>query len=122
FTLQGACADPQISSCPNVVPEFVWFGRLQDNPFLPATLNVIPGTVVGSGSVTATWNNVTNPSTSDWIGVFHAGAADTAYLDFRWTSSCTKTPGATPQAAGSCSIPMPATVGTYELRLFSNSS
>src|SRR5207253_5869018 len=68
------------------------------------------------------WNSVTNSSTLDWIGFFQAVAPDTNYLDFRWSISCSTTPCATPKAAGSCSIAMPAAAGTYELRLFSNST
>src|SRR5207302_2687318 len=85
----------------------------------PPTLSVNTTSAKAGASVTASWGGVTGATTNDWIGVFHPGDADTAYLDFEYDSSCTKTPGSV-SAAGSCGFPMPATAGTYELRLFSN--
>ena len=87
-------------------------------PFVPAVLNVSPTSVVGGNPVNAAFSNVTPAATNDWIGLFPLTAADSAYLDYEWTSSCTKTVGSTAQSAGTCSFPMPATAGSYELRLF----
>jgi subtilisin family serine protease len=85
------------------------------------TFGVDATTVVAGGSVTATWSGVTNPTPNDWIGIFKPGAANDAFLDYLWTSSCSKTAAAA-RAAGSCAVPMPNDGGTYELRLLANQS
>jgi len=87
-----------------------------------ATLTANPTTVSRGASTTATWNFVSNPQTGDWIGLYRTGDPDNAYLDYEWTSSCTKTLGSTPQAAGACLFPMPTTPGQYQLRLYRASS
>ncbi len=87
----------------------------------PPTITVTPTSVSAGGTVTADFSSVANPSSQDWIGLYVAGADDTAWRDYLYSSSCTKTPG-TARAAGSCQYTMPAGLsgGTYELRLFSN--
>jgi acid phosphatase type 7 len=77
-----------------------------------------PTGVAGGGLVTASWNNVGNPSSTDWVGVYAQGAANSAYQKWVYDDSCTQTAGTTTLASGSCSIAMPTTAGTYELRLF----
>jgi len=85
-----------------------------------ASLGASPTTVAAGGSVTATWSSIANPTTTDWIGLYPSGAADTAFVAWMYVS-CSKTPGLA-VAAGSCGLSIPATVaaGTYELRLFAN--
>jgi PKD repeat protein len=85
-------------------------------------LSTNPSTVPPGGTVTATWSGITNPTTTDWIGLYMAGAPDTAYIDWIWVS-CSKTSGSA-QASGSCPFTVPATLaaGSYELRLLANDS
>jgi hypothetical protein len=78
--------------------------------------------VAAGGTVTATWSGIATPTSTDWIGLYVPGSADTAIVLNTWIYvSCSKTPtvGAT---SGSCSFPIPSglTAGTYELRLFAN--
>ena len=89
----------------------------------PPTITVTPTSVLAGGTVTAAFSSVANPSSEDWIGLYVQGTADTAWKDYFYASSCTKTPG-TARAAGSCQYSVPASLsgGTYELRLFSNGS
>jgi hypothetical protein len=84
------------------------------------TLTANPSTVAAGGSVTAAWSGVPSPTTTDWIGLYHPGDPSTSFIDWMYDDSCSKTPGGTGQAAGSCSFPMPSVAGTYELRLLSN--
>ncbi|MEK7281155.1 MAG: choice-of-anchor Q domain-containing protein, partial [Chloroflexota bacterium] len=84
------------------------------------SLTVNPTTVSPGGSVTVTWSNVASPTINDWLGIYAQGTADTSYLNWVYTSSCTMTTGITAKASGSCSMTMPLTAGTYEIRLFSN--
>jgi hypothetical protein len=63
---------------------------------------------------------VSGPTTTDWIGLFHQGDPNTSYIDREYDDSCTNVAGAGTLAAGSCSFPMPAVAGTYELRLLAN--
>jgi hypothetical protein len=83
-------------------------------------LSASPPTVAHGGSVTATWSGIPSPTTTDWIGLYAAGAANTAYITWIYVS-CSQTPGAA-MAAGSCPFTIPSTVtpGMYELRLLSN--
>jgi hypothetical protein len=85
-------------------------------------LKASPTTVVHGGSITATWSAIPSPTTTDWIGLFAPGAANTAYITWIYVS-CSQAPGAA-AAAGSCpfTIPSGVTPGTYELRLFTNNS
>ena len=84
------------------------------------TLSVSPTTIAAGGTVTATWSGIATPTTTDWIGLYAPGAANTAFIDWIYVS-CSKTPGAA-QASGSCPFVVPATVapGTYQLRLLAN--
>jgi len=85
-----------------------------------ATLSATPGSVAAGGSVTATWSGIPSPTTTDWIGLYVPGTANTAYLAWIYVS-CSQTPGSA-MASGSCAFPIPGglTPGTYELRLLSN--
>jgi hypothetical protein len=84
------------------------------------TLSANPTTVAPGGTVTATWSGIANPSTTDWIGLYTPGAANTAYIDWLYVS-CSQTAGAA-RASGSCPVTVPSTVapGTYQLRLLAN--
>ena len=84
------------------------------------TLSVSPTTIAAGGTVTATWSGIATPTTTDWIGLYAPGAANTAFIDWIYVS-CSKTPGAA-QASGSCPFVVPTTVapGTYQLRLLAN--
>src|SRR5207237_1010470 len=86
------------------------------------TLTASPTTATAGGSVTATWSGIASPSTTDWIGLYASGAADTAYLAWIYVS-CATTPGAA-AAAGSCAFAVPSMLaaGGYELRLLSSNS
>lgn len=80
-----------------------------------ASLSVSPTSVGQGGNITATWSGIAAPTGSDWIGLFVPGAANTVYLSYQYTNGA---------ASGSMPFAIPGTVaaGTYELRLFSNSS
>jgi subtilase family serine protease len=87
-----------------------------------ASLTASPSSVSGGGSVTVAWSGVANPTDGDWIGLYHPGDANTAYLDWFYADSCTQSNHSSALASGTCTYTMPATAGTYELRLFSNYS
>lgn len=81
------------------------------------TLVASPSFIARGGTFTITWSNNTNPSASDWIGVYQIGATDAQYYGGYYTYiSC----AGSPKVAGSCTFPnsnlLPA--GTYEFRLF----
>lgn len=79
----------------------------------PPTLSVSPTTIAAGGTLTATWRGIATPTAGDWLGLCAPGAADTAYLAYRYTTEA---------ASGSVPFGLPATLaaGTYELRLFAN--
>jgi len=71
-------------------------------------------------AVTATWNGIAAPTSTDWIGLYTPGTADTAFLAWTYVS-CTQTPGSA-TAAGACAFVIPPGLvpGVYELRLLAN--
>jgi hypothetical protein len=85
------------------------------------TLTASPNPVLARAPVTAAWTNVAAPTGRDWFGLYHPGDPDASVLLWRYVS-CTTAPTTSAASAGSCVVPAPATVGTYELRLFANNS
>src|SRR5262249_48638804 len=79
----------------------------------PASLSAGPPTLNPRQPVTATWSSIFAPTSTDWIALYVAGAADNAFIAWRYTDG---------NAAGSAPLTIPANAapGTYELRLFSN--
>ena len=70
--------------------------------------------------MTATWSGIANPTATDWIGLYRAGAANTDYIDWIYVN-CSKA-ASTARASGACPFTVPATLaaGSYELRLLAN--
>ena len=60
---------------------------------------------------TVTWSEVPAPSSTDWIGLYTPGAANTSYIKWQYTTGT---------ASGSIPYDFPSSVafGNYELRLF----
>jgi hypothetical protein len=83
------------------------------------TLDVRPGAISAGGSVIVSWNGVSSPMSTDWIGLYVPGDGDEALIDWIWVS-CSQELGAA-AASGSCSFAVPpaAPPGTYEMRFFS---
>ena len=84
------------------------------------TLSESPTTIARGGTITAIWNNIANPTPTDWIGLYIPSAGNTSFIDWIYVS-CSKTPGSA-RASGSCSFVVPTTVapGTYQLRLLAS--
>ena len=55
------------------------------------------------------------PTSTDWIALFPAGAANTAYISANYTSG-------TASGSVTLSVPGSAAPGSYELRLFAHNS
>jgi subtilisin family serine protease len=83
-------------------------------------LTASPSSIAPGGTVTVTWDRNASPASTDWIGLYQPGAANTAYIEWIYVS-CSKTPGG-PQTSGSCPFVVPASLapGVYELRLLAN--
>jgi hypothetical protein len=78
-------------------------------------------TITSAGaSVTATWSGIPTPTSTDWIGLYSPGAADTAFRAWIYVS-CSQTAGAA-KSAGSCPFALPGSLppGMYELRVLAN--
>src|ERR1041385_5077981 len=75
------------------------------------TLSATPSIVALGGIETAAWSGIPAPTSSDWVGLYAPGAANTAYISWRYTTGA---------ASGSVPFTIPTTVtpGTYQLRLF----
>src|SRR5207249_2193482 len=100
----GSCAFPIPSSTPaGTTYELRLFAnngftRLATSNTLTVTagggpaINVSPTSVAAGASVVATWSGIASPTTTDWIGLYVPGAANTAYLAWVYVS-CSQTPG-----------------------------
>jgi hypothetical protein len=80
-----------------------------------ASLNASPTTIHSGGTVTASWSGIVSPTANDWIGLYTSGAPDNSPIRWLYTTGA---------ASGSAVLSLPASMspGTYELRLFANSS
>jgi hypothetical protein len=57
------------------------------------------------------WAAPSGHSTTDWVGLYAAGDAETSFLSFQYISS---------ETSGTMTFAAPAPAGSYELRLFTN--
>ncbi len=79
----------------------------------PAAVTVVAG-------ATATVSIANGPgSSTDWVALYPAAAADGSYLDWRYLNGATVAPSAGLTEA-SVTFTMPATPGAYEFRFFAN--
>jgi hypothetical protein len=84
----------------------------------PVVVSASAATVTAGTPITVSWSGISNPTASDWIGLYQPGAAAGASAGGFYADSCSEVPGtAAPPAAGSCSYTMPATAGTYQFEL-----
>jgi hypothetical protein len=85
-----------------------------------AVLTASPSSITPGGTLTATWDRIVPSTSTDWIGLYQPGAANTAYIEWMYVS-CSKAPG-NPQPSGSCPFVVPTSLapGVYELRLLAN--
>jgi ABC-type molybdate transport system substrate-binding protein len=67
------------------------------------------------GTVNGAWQNVVNPMSTDWMGLYTTAASDSAYIAWSYTDG---------NANGNVDLSLPMTLapGTYELRLFARGS
>jgi hypothetical protein len=83
-------------------------------------LAVSSSSVPAGGTLTVTWGGIAALTSTDWIGLFAPGAANTSYLEWIYVN-CSRVADA-PRASGSCSFTVPGAVapGSYHLRLLAN--
>jgi hypothetical protein len=83
-------------------------------------ISATPATATPGSTVTAAWSGIATSTARDWIGLYSAGAANTAYIDWMYVN-CSQS-ASTARASGSCPFKVPATLpaGNYELRLLAN--
>jgi hypothetical protein len=86
------------------------------------TLTANPNSITPGGAVALGWSGVGNATVTDWIGRYAPGAANDAYSDWKYTSTCAQSYGGTPRSSGSCSFTMPLITETSEFRLFAGGS
>jgi hypothetical protein len=84
----------------------------------PVTVSTNTATVTTGSSITVSWNGLSNPTTSDWVGFYQPGAADGSYSAGFYADSCTQASNGVALASGSCTFAMPQTAGGYEFRLY----
>jgi uncharacterized repeat protein (TIGR01451 family) len=92
-------------------------------PIGPTALSASPDRVLIGASTSVTWSGIASPMLYDWIGMYRVGDGDGFYLSYQYVDlSCTGASPSYPWAAGACSFTLPSTPGTYEFRLFTNST
>jgi uncharacterized repeat protein (TIGR01451 family) len=86
-----------------------------------ATLAITPTTVTVGSKVTVTVSNASGNSTS-WVGLYATGTTNNdLYKDWQHLNG-TKTPPTTGLTSATLTFTMPTTAGSYEFRLFDNTS
>ncbi len=127
--VNGRSADTTLFTLPTTLPAGAYdlrlfandtFVRLAMSNVVTVTgpgpiLGVTPPAMVAGGTLSATWQGIAAPTPGDWIGVYAAGTADSAFLAQSFTTGT---------SAGTMSVTLPGSLalGDYELRLFSNNS
>jgi uncharacterized protein YkwD len=88
----------------------------------PQSLQPTPATRISAErrdrTITVSWASIAQPTSTDWFGIYRVGDPDAAYQDWAYVS-CMKLPDQA-RASGSCSLPLPAGPGAYDVRLFSS--
>ena len=79
------------------------------------SLSAGPAIVPAGGAVTVSWSGVTAATSTDWVGLYASGG--TSALGGLYTDSCAAASSGTHGASGSCTVTVPATPGTYVVRL-----
>jgi len=102
----------------NPVAHSIYLSSGLGGPTLVASPSSV--SISGNRNVTGTFSNIAVPTNMDWIGIYLAGTADSAYLDWIYTSNCTQTPSSSTPTDGSCVLVMPSVAGTYNFRIFEN--
>src|SRR5262245_18028446 len=84
------------------------------------TLTSSPSTVSAGGMLTVNWSSISGTTSTEWIGLYPPGAANSNFISWIYVS-CSSSAGSA-RASGSCPFVLPASLsaGNYELRLFAN--
>jgi hypothetical protein len=94
---------------------FVIFGAVQSAQAQPA-ITASPASVSAGGTETVTVSG--GPAnTTDWVGLFPVGAANTAYVSWQYLSGTQSAPS-TGMSAATLGFVMPSTTGQYQFRFF----
>ena len=80
-----------------------------------AALSATPSPIAAGNDLTVNWTNITSPTGGDWIGLFRADYPDSSYIAWRYTTG-------TANGSVTLTVPLSAGAGTYNVRLFLNSS
>ena len=91
------------------------FGPLTIQTGSPANLSASPTTVTAGTSTTVSWSGISQPTSTDWVGMYpSSAAADSSFVAWAYTTGA---------ASGSLPFAVPSTLPpgtTYQLRLFAN--
>jgi hypothetical protein len=92
-------------------------------PTGPSNSLLVDKTVVGINEVVnVSWSGISNPTSTDWIGIFQKDEIDNKkYLDWFY-ESCNQSAPSSSASSGTCrfNIPSSLSIGSYDFRMFSN--
>ncbi len=90
----------------------------ENNPTLVAS----PSTVSPGDTVTVTFADIPDPTSTDWIGKYNISTPDSdpPYPDWVFGNGCSQSPADGAISSGSCTFVMPSTPGDYNFRFFPN--
>ncbi len=74
-----------------------------------------PTTVKPAGALTATWSNISSPTTTDWVALYAVGAPDSAVVAWKYTNGA-------PSGSATMTVPWGTSPGNFEVRLSANNS
>ncbi|MGH9141917.1 MAG: hypothetical protein ACRD2I_12360, partial [Vicinamibacterales bacterium] len=74
-------------------------------------VRIIPTSISAGGMLTATWEGIAAPTSSDWVALVLMNGSDNTYVAWSYTNGA---------SVGNVNLPVPAGTqpGSYELRLF----
>ena len=85
----------------------------------PVTISTSAATVTTATAITVSWSGISDPSNTDWVGLYQPGAPAGSYTGGFYADSCTQASNGVALAAGACTLTMPQAAGAYEFRLYS---
>jgi len=89
-----------------------------DVTMVPVTISTSATTVTTSTAITVSWSGISDPTNTDWVGLYQPGAPGGSYAGGFYADSCTQLSNGVALASGACTFTMPAAAGAYEFRLY----
>jgi hypothetical protein len=74
-------------------------------------VRVVQTSVAAGSTVTATWEGIAAPTSTDWVALVKVGGSETGYVSWTYTNGAAS-------GSGSVAVPAGTEPGSYEIRLY----